>query len=226
MKLIRTAKVLLVLALALALAGCFDAGYFFSFAEEQDTGNSEGEWILQGEGLSGINDYGVYANGICLTAPLKFSGDFTATADFWLGMTAEFPGYLKVALADVPLLEGPADWMEVEFLSLGTLDEALKISDGHGTDIQSHVDQVGEVKSLNKTHWNKLAVNKKGDRITITVNGRRLAAFDLAYCSAAYLTLNFLSGSDSVQDPADPVLGFILKDVKVDYMEGSSAPVV
>ncbi len=96
MKLMRAAKILFVIALAVMLAGCFDASYYFNFADEQATSNAEGAWLLGGEGVTGFNDFGLFDSGVFFTAPLEFGGDFTVTANFWLGVTAEYPGYVEV----------------------------------------------------------------------------------------------------------------------------------
>lgn len=226
MKLMRAAKVLFVIGLAVMLAGCFDASYYFNFADEQATSNDEGAWLLEGEGLTGLNDYGLYDNGLFLTAPLEFGGDFTVTANFWLGVTAEYPGYVEFALSDLPFDGEPGNWVDIEFLNLATENEAIRITDSNGTDVATHEDVLGEIKSLNKGHWNRVEIKKKGDRVTLIMNGRRLSVFDIAYCTADYLCVSMISGSDSIQDPANPVLGFIVKDVKVEYMEGQAVPII
>ncbi len=223
MKLLRASKILLVMIILVMLSGCLNASYYFNFADEQSVSNAEGEWLLQGEGLTGFNAFGIYVNGVCLTSPLKFAGDFSVTANFWLGVTAEYPGYVGVVLSDLPFEGLPGNWLDIEFLDLATDNETLRITDSDGTELFTHADALGEIKALNKGHWNKLEVSKKGNRITLSVNSRRLSAFDIVYCSADYLYLNIVSESSSVEDPTDPSLGFILKDVKVDYMEGQAA---
>ena len=223
MKLMRAMKIVFVIAISVMLAGCLNASYYFSFADEQSASNAEGEWLLQGEGLTGFNDFGIYVNGVCLTSPLEFAGDFSVTANFWLGATAEYPGYVEFVLSDLPFDGLPGNWLDIEFLDLATENEMLRITDSDGTELFTHADAVGEIKPLNKGHWNKLEINKKGNRITLSVNSRRLSAFDLVYCSADYLYLNIISESNSIEDPTDPSLGFILKDVKVEYMEGQAA---
>ena len=226
MKLMRAAKILFVITLAVMLAGCFDASYYFNFADEQATSNDEGAWLLQGEGDTGFNDFGLFDDGVFLTAPLEFGGDFTVTANFWLGVTAEYPGYVEFALSDFPFDGEPGNWVDIEFLDLATENETLRITDSDGTDVATHEDVLGEIKSLNKTHWNRIEIKKKGDRITLTLNGRRLSVFDVTYCSADYFCISMISGTDAAVEPAEPSLGFIIKDVKVEYMEGQTIPLI
>jgi hypothetical protein len=226
MKIGRLAAIAIVLMLALSLSGCYDSLYFFSFSQEQDTGNEEGDWIIQGDVTHGINEYGLYINGDWVAAPLMFRGDFEITANFWLGVTAEKPGGISFVLSNIPFYGPVTDRVWISMEGLGTENEGFYVDDAHDTDIQYHYDELGQIAGLNRGHWNAMILTKKGNNIKVKLNGRTIANFDLVYYAAEYFTVNFSSNSDPEQDPADPSLGFILKDVKVEYMEGNSAPVI
>lgn len=222
MKMGRTLAVIGVLMLALSLAGCYNEFYFFSFMEEQDTANEEGTWLLTDTGVNSIIDYGIYLNGDEATAPLMFRGDFRVTYNFWLGATAEKPAAVSMVLSSIPASEDPADWVTVSMQQLGAEDESLVVSEGHELEEAELFALDEEIPGLNKDHWNKAVLEKKGSSFKLTINGRKAATFDIGLYAAEYFTVNFYSESDLEQDPEDPKLGFIIKDVKVDYTEGNA----
>ncbi len=222
MKMGRVLAAFVVILLAMSLAGCYNESYFFSFMEEQDTENEEGAWLLTDTGVNSIIDYGVYLNGDGATAPLMFRGDFRVTFNFWLGATAEKPAYVSMVLSSIPASEDPADRVVVSMQNLGTEDEGLVISEAHELEEAELFALDEEIPGLNKDHWNKAILEKKGSSFKLTINGRKAATFDIALYAAEYFTLNFYSESDLEQDPEDPKLGFIIKDVKVDYSEGNA----
>lgn len=211
-----------VVLLALSLAGCYNSFYFFSFMEEQDATNDEGTWLITEAGVNSIIDYGLYLNGDEATAPLMFKGDFKATFNFWLGATAEKPASLRIALSSTPFYGGPADWISIGLEGLGTDSENLIVTEGHETEEADLFILEEEIPGLNKDHWNKVILEKKGSSFKLTINGRKVATFDIELYANEHFTFNFYSESDLEQDPEDPKLGFIIKDLRVEYGEGNS----
>ncbi len=211
-----------VVLLALSLAGCYNSFYFFSFMEEQDATNDEGTWLITEAGVNSIIDYGLYLNGDEATAPLMFKGDFKATVNFWLGATAEKPSFVRIALSSTPFSGGPADWISIGLEGLGTESESLIVTEGHETEEADLFILEEEVPGLNKDHWNKVILEKKGSSFKLTINGRKVATFDIELYANEHFTFNFYSESDLEQDPEDPKLGFIIKDLRVEYGEGNS----
>jgi len=222
MKAIRTAAAVLALVLMLSLTGCYDASYFFSFADEQDLGNDEGSWVLSEAGTSGFGDFGLYLNGAYAQPFFMITGDFTITASFWLGVNAEKPGSVMIMLSD-PAYAGTkaGSYMEILMDGLGTEAELLTAEDGLDAVSTQHINEPGLIVGLNRGHWNDLVLIKKGDNIKLRVNDRTLANFDLVNYASENFMLTLFSTSDPEQVPENPVLGFILKDVKVEYMEGN-----
>lgn len=227
MRSIRMAAAALVILLMISLTGCYSATYSFNFKTEQDTSNEEGAWIIDGEGVAGINDYGYYTNGLWMTAPYVFKGDFKITANFWLGVTAEDSGYVEISLTDVPPAPGGVnDWLSIEMLNLATEDEKLHIEDGHLSDIAIPFDGREEIPGLNRGHWNEMTLTKKGNDIKLKVNDRTVESFEVINCASEYLAVSFLSGCDIVDDPSNPKTGFILRDVKVEYTQGNAELII
>lgn len=222
MKMGRIIAIIGVIMLALSLAGCYNESYFFSFMEEQDTTNDEGAWLVTETGVHSIIDFGIYLNGDEATAPLMFRGDFRVTFNFWLGATAEKPAHVSIVLSSIPASEDPVDWLSVSMQQLGSEDENLAVIEGHELEEANLLALEEEIPGLNKDHWNKAILEKKGSSFKLTINGRKAATFDIGLYAAEYFTLNFYSESDMEQDPEDPKLGLILKDVKVDYIEGNA----
>lgn len=242
MKLYRIAAIVLVMALAASLAGCFDASYFFSFKEEQATSNIDGSWLIEGEGVGGINEFGYYANGLWLTAPYMFSGDFTVTANIWLGMTPEVPadpehpeipaqpdksGFLEIALTNAPpYSETPTDQISIQMRDLALDTENAYAIDWHDGSTPSEPlgaeGLLGEVPGLDKTLWNRLVLKKKGSNIHVEIDGRTVTRFDIVNYASEYMMISILSGCNFIDDPVAPKSGFIVKDFKVEFMEGNS----
>ncbi|HNZ08410.1 MAG TPA: hypothetical protein PLI88_06660 [Bacillota bacterium] len=227
MRSIRMAAAALVILLMISLTGCYNATYSFNFSTEQDTSNEEGAWIIDGEGVAGINDYGYYSNGLWLTAPYVFRDDFKLTAHFWLGVTAEDSGYVEVALTDVPPAPGGVnDWVSIQLLDLATENERLYVEDGHLLNVATPYNVVEQIPGLNRGHWNEITLTKKGANIKFTVNDRSVASFELVNCASEYLAISFVSGCDVIDDPTNPKTGFILKDVKVEYTQGNAELII
>lgn len=240
MKMRRMASVVVVIALAASLAGCFDASYFFSFEKEQATYNTEGEWLIEGEGVGGINKYGYYGNGLWLTAPFSFKGDFTVTANIWLGMAAEQleepvqpdkSGILKISLTNAPPYQGTStDIVSIEMLDLALPTEKIYAYDWHdGSPINEPLGSGGttkEVPGLDKDLWNRLVLKRKGSNIHLEIDGKTVARFDTVNFAADNVMVSILSVCNFVDDPAAPKSGFIIKDFKVEFMEGNSEPVL
>jgi len=244
MKLYRTAAIVLAIALAASLAGCFDASYFFSFKQEQATLNAEGEWLIDGEGIGGINEFGYYTNGLWLTAPFMFSGDFTVTANIWLGMTPEVPadpehpelpaqpdksGFLEIALTNAPPYSGTfTDQISIQMRDLALDTEHAYAVDWHdgSTPFEPLGEEglPGEVPGLDKTLWNRLVLKKKGSNVHLEIDGRTVARFDIINYASEYMMVSILSGCNFADDPANPKSGFIIKDFKVEFMKGSAQP--
>lgn len=222
MKMGRALAVIGVIILALSLAGCYNEFYFFSFMKEQDTLNDEGAWLLTDAGVNSIIDYGLYINSDEATAPLMFRGDFKATVNFWLGATLDKPALVRIMLSSVPPSDEPSDWLSLNMQQLGTEEESMVVMEGHLAEDAELLNLPGEIPGLNKGHWNKLILEKKGSSFKLTINGRKAATFELGLYAAEYFTFNFYSESDIEQNPEDPKLGFIMKDFRVDYSEGNA----
>lgn len=216
-----------LMAMAVSLAGCLNANYYFSFKDEQDlTGADGASWSVDGEGLAGFNKYGYYDNGLWLTAPYSFKGDFKMTVDFWLGATEEKPGHVEVMFSDKKPTDAlVSDLILVSMRDLGELTENLYAEDWHeGTAAAFPYTDLGtamQIPGLNKIHWNRMIIEKKGDSIKVRLNNKTTAQFNVVNCASEYLMVSFLAGNDYLDEPTDPKSGFIIKNVKIEFVKGN-----
>ncbi len=216
---LRLTLAVLLLALIVLMTGCYSKTYFFSFKDEQDLENAEGEWVTEDK------DYEFKADGINLQVanvccPLRFSGGFTMTVRFYLDADVAHYYFFGISLGDGTWYGTTENDLHIEVERCGAPDESYFIADHDTADQYNHYDEDELLPGLNRDGLNIWILKKVGKHITIEVNGARFASFYLKEYDSIWFGPNIYVVSRTM---ADHAYGFTLESVKVEY-SGATSP--
>lgn len=211
---------------ALLLSGC-STTYFFSFTEEGDLGNDEGSWYMEDWYLSvssvspmvggsySFADKGLSMRGKAVTCPFKFSGDFTYIVRFWVYANAAHTLFFSLAMADGPMLTAAESFLNLEGLDVGSVDEAYAYFDATEPFMAMAIED--PMPGLIRDGRNAYELKKKGDSITMKMNGTLIAQFDLTDYDSEWFTPCV---SSQLNFPYEGTFGIFIESVKVIYEDG------
>lgn len=211
---------------ALLLSGC-STTYFFSFREEGDLGNDEGDWYMEDWFLSlssaspmvggsySFAEKGLSLRGKAITCPFRFSGDFTYIVRFWVYADETHDLFFGLDMADAPLLSMADSFLCLEGMDVGSVEEAYAAYEASGLFMIMPTEEL--MPGLNRNGRNVYELKKKGDNVTMKVNGTLVDEFELvdyasewfAPCLEAQLFF-----------PYEGTFGVFIESVKVIYEEG------
>lgn len=217
----RLAAAALVLAGLIMIAGCTPKDvYFFSFRQEQDLENSEGEWVSEEDDFT-FNESGINLQEANICSPLRFCGDFTMTVKFLLETDDAHEYYFGVSLGDGTWYGTTENDLHVEVDNCGGTGEYWEICD-HDQDETTfwHYEEDGRLPGLNRNGLNTWVLKKLGNRITIRVNGIQFASFVLEEYDSVWFGPNIYC---EYVDGRDASYGMTVESVKVEY-NGVTSP--
>lgn len=179
MRIVRTLIIVLVLAFAMATAGCGEKTWSFDFttatslagwALDENPGASslgDPDWDLSGDGLE-LNKYGA-------TAPVAFPGDFTMTVVFSLATDADSQLYFEANAIDELDFDDAVDYIQSEFNYVGLAGgEAWAVADG-GDEV---LNSAGNIPGLVRNGENTFKLVKIGDAVETWMNGSKISDFE------------------------------------------------
>jgi hypothetical protein len=238
-KLLRIALVLMTAIAVTAIPGC-DRAYSFNFKNEQSLGNDEGTWYMSdyfamiksvSPSIGGEYTFtadGLFLNGKIVSCPFMFSGDISYEVVFTLTANEAHWVNFGLNLGDGTWKGSAESEMHIEFYNVGGDEEFWQIVE-HGADAMVppvyFVDS--PLASLRRDGRNVFRLVKKGDHITVRMNGSIFAEFDLEGYESEWFApgiearnpiVVILSATPSVMPL--PEYGFFLESVKVTYPEG------
>lgn len=211
---------------ALLLSGC-STTYFFSFREEGDLDNDEGAWYMEDWFLSvssaspavsgsySFEEKGLSMRGKAVTCPFRFSGDFTYIVRFWVYADAAHELFFSLAMADGPMLTTAESFLNLEGLDVGTTDEAYAYFDATEPFMAMAIED--PMPGLVRDGRNTYELKKKGDSITMKVNGTLIGDFDLSDYDSEWFAPCL---SSMLYYPFEGDFGIFFESVKVIYEDG------
>ena len=207
---------MIVLALALTLAGC-KGSYFFSFIAEQDLENEDGAWYAVGEEdvKYYFQDEGVNFQDSCFTAPKRFSGDFTMTVKFKLFADLTHRYSFGIALSSGYFYEpDPQDILVWDVNNAGAEDDYIvEDQNDHGGYVRYNQEKAS-VPGLVDDSYNEFVLTKTGDHILMELNDEEIADFNIEYYESKWFIPTIYAYP---LDDANTAYGFTLESVRVDY---------
>jgi hypothetical protein len=214
---VRTPIVLMVIVLALLLSGC-NKTYFFSFFTEQDLENLEGAWYPEGDGA--VADYAFLGDGVriqngSIACPLRFSGNFTMTVDFWLNADETHDYWFDICLGDGTFWGTTESDVHMEVIDCGSVNEYYWIADHDSSEVEEvHYDIDSSLPGLNRSGMNTWVLTKTGKNIKISVNDIQFADFDLVYYDSIWFGPNLVAEYSAIRDTN---YGVTYESIKVEY---------
>lgn len=211
---------------ALLLSGC-STTYFFSFREEGDLGNDEGDWYMEDWYLSASSaspaiggdysfaDKGLSLRGKAITCPFRFSGDFTYIVRFWLYADDTHDLFFGLDMADAPLLDSADSFLCLEGLDVGSDEEAHAYYEASGLFMIMPIEE--PMPGLVRSGRNVYELKKKGDIVTMRVNGTLIGELELEDYASEWFAPCI---SSQIFFPYDGDFGMFVESVKVIYEEG------
>ncbi len=211
---------------ALLLSGC-STSYFFSFREEGDLGNDEGDWFMEDWFMSissaspavggsySFADEGLSLRGKSITCPFMFSGDFTYIVRFWVYADDAHELFFGIDMADGTLRGSASDYLCLEGASVGGDNEVHVYYDASGPHMVMPIDEL--MPGLNRNGRNVFQLKKKGDNIRIEMNSALVGQFELDDYSSEWFAPCLEAQLDF---PYDGDFGVFFESVKVIYEEG------
>lgn len=186
MRIVRTMMIVLVLAFALAIAGCGEQTWFFDFTTaseadlaewfmDENPGASTIEldpvfWDLTSEGLQ-LSFYGA-------AAPFAFPGDFTMTVAFSLDVDSTDQVYFECYPGDEQAWE-PDNYIMSAFDYVGmTGGEVWYVGDNE----EEVLNTTGTIPGLLRTGDNTWKIVKLGNDYETWVNGSKISDFAADNC--------------------------------------------
>lgn len=195
MRIVRTMMIVLVLAFALATAGCGEQTWFFDFTTATDA-DLAGWYMDENPGTSAVITDPVYwdltSNGLLLSfygaaAPFAFPGDFTMTVAFSLDVDSTHLVYFELYPGDEQAWE-PNNYImsAFDYVGLGA-GEVRYVGDND----EEVLNLTGSIPGLVREGNNTWKIVKLGDDYETWINGSKISDFtaDNANGSAYYPTL-------------------------------------
>ncbi len=211
---------------ALLLSGCTTT-YFFSFREEGDLENDEGAWYMEDWFLSvssaspavtgsySFADKGLSMRGKAVTCPFRFSGDFTYIVRFWVYADEDHEAFFGLDMADGPLLSSAESFLCLEGIEVGLEGEAHAYYEATGLFMIMPVEE--PMPGLIRDGRNVYELKKKGDSVTMKVNGTLVGELELEEYASQWFAPCLES---QLFYPYDGTFGVFIESVKVIYEDG------
>lgn len=175
MRHVRTALLLLLPALLIALAGCAPKSYFYSFALEQDLERNDGDWYKSSASYY-FTPEGLSLDDCLITAPHCYTGDFDVTLAFKSFQAVEDGGAFSLILCS------EKDPSESDWYAVIQIDDANKLDAYFSTYYyelgqQEIVDSSVAVSApIYIDGVNTLRMLKKGDNIDFEFNDVKIGS--------------------------------------------------
>jgi hypothetical protein len=210
----------LILLMAITLSGCGTKTYLFSFKNEQDLINAEGEWFPE------YYDYSFNSNGINIqegniACPLRFSGNITMTVKFWLNVSVDHIYWMGICLGDGTWSGSTENDIHVEMDYMGSVDESYKVKD-HDVDHHEtiHYEEHELTPGLNRNGYNVYILRIVGKHVTISLNDAIYADFFIENYDSEWFGPNLMSEWNVSNDTN---YGVTFESIEVVY-SGNTSP--
>jgi len=183
----RAALAVILVLVCITFAGCAKV-WFVNFTLP----NPVGEWYKEGLVEAGVD--GLIMEGGFVSSPVAFDGDFTITVIFDLDVdTLLNRANFAIWLSDGPSIS-PDNYINCIGRGLGNPpDEEYVVRDYNESELTERyiVDEDAAFPGLIRQGRNTWKLVKKGDHITITMNGDTLiASFDIEHYAASQFLIN------------------------------------